>query len=109
MSGIRVCPKCHGHNSECYHCGGGGTDTPDRPLNVIRPARKKSATDQDLERKRRRTMNDPKALAEGLARLVRLEQERLSEERAEQRRLKRAKVRTWPWWKRVLYWIGVCE
>ena len=70
MSGIRVCPKCHGHNSECYHCGGGGADTPDRPLNVIRPARKKSATDQDLERKRRRAMNDPKALAEGQARLA---------------------------------------
>ena len=54
-------------------------------------------------------MNDPKALAEGQARLARLEQERLSEERAEHRRQKRAEVRTWPWWKRALYWIGVGE
>lgn len=105
MSGIRVCPKCHGHNSECYYCGGGGADTPDRPLNIIRAKRKKSATELELERKRRRAMNDPKALAEGKARLARLEEERQADERAEQRRLKRAEVRTWPWWKRLRYWL----
>jgi hypothetical protein len=75
-------------------------------LNIIRAKRKKSATELELERKRRRAMNDPKALAEGQARLARLEEERQADERAEQRRLKRAEVRTWPWWKRILYWVG---
>ena len=124
MSRIRVCPKCHGHNSECYYCGGGGADTPSpEELKGSRGSRKrveKSATDKALERRRTKAKQDPKVIAEGQARLRRLEKQRLAGEREERLRAERAAakkraakrravVRTWPWWKRLLQWFFRAE
>jgi len=122
MSRIRVCPKCLGHNSECYHCGGGGADTPSpeeeralRPRGA-RQRSKKTAEDIEIERRRAKAKKDPKVIAEGQARLRRLEKQRLAGEREERLRAgraaaqeraakRRAIVRTWPWWKRLLQWF----
>ena len=124
MSKIRVCPKCRGHNSECYHCGGGGADTPSpEELKGSRGSRKrvdKSATDKALERRRAEAIKDPKVIAEGKARLRRLEKQRLAGEREERHQIERAAakkraakrraiVRTWPWWKRLLHWFFRAE
>ena len=120
MSKIRVCPKCRGHNSECYHCGGGGADTPSpEELKGSRGSRKrvkKSETDEALERRRERAKMNPKVIAEGQARLRKLEKQRLAAEREERRQIeraeakkraakRRAEIRTWPWWKRLLHWL----
>ena len=124
MSKIRVCPKCLGHNSECYYCGGGGADTPSpEELKGSRGSRKrvkKSATDEALERRRAKAKKNPKVIAEGQARLRKLEKQRLAEEREERLRIeraaakkraakRRAEIRTWPWWKRLIHWLLSAE
>lgn len=72
--------------------------------------------DKALERRRAKAKKNPKVIAKGQARLRRLEEQRLAEEREERIRIelaaaekraamRRAEVCTWPWWKRLLHWL----
>ena len=40
---IRICPKCHGHNGDCAHCGGSGADDSREELNIIGAQKKDMA------------------------------------------------------------------
>lgn len=40
---IRICPRCHGHNGDCAHCGGSGADDSREELNIVGAQKKDMA------------------------------------------------------------------